>query len=65
MTVVRTIRRLRDEFPAMPGLRLTAAQVQRLCDDGGAACVSRLREMLRDAPCHVLIVHASGQAAVA
>jgi nucleotide-binding universal stress UspA family protein len=33
--------------------------------DGGAACLSRIREMLRDAPCHVLIVHPSGQAAVA
>src|SRR5688572_11012260 len=33
--------------------------------DGGAACLSRLRGTLRDAPCHVLIVHPSGQAAVA
>ena len=33
--------------------------------DGGAACLSQLREMLRDAPCHVLVVHPSGQAAVA
>jgi nucleotide-binding universal stress UspA family protein len=33
--------------------------------DGGAAGLSRLREVLRDAPCHVLIVHPSGQAAVA
>ena len=33
--------------------------------DGGAACLSPLREMLRDAPCHVLIVHPSGQTAVA
>jgi nucleotide-binding universal stress UspA family protein len=33
--------------------------------DSGAASLSQLREMLRDAPCHVLIVHPSGQAAVA
>ena len=33
--------------------------------DGGAACLTQLRETLRDAPCHVLIVHPSGQAAVA
>jgi nucleotide-binding universal stress UspA family protein len=33
--------------------------------DGGAACLSQLRGALRDAPCHVLIVHPSGQAAVA
>ena len=33
--------------------------------DGGAACLSHLRQMLRHAPCHVLIVHQSGHAAVA
>ena len=33
--------------------------------DGGAACLSQFREMLRDSPCHVLVVHPSGQAAVA
>ena len=33
--------------------------------DGGAACLAQLRKTLRDAPCHVLIVHPSGQAAVA
>ena len=30
-----------------------------------ATCRSRLREVLRDAPCHVLVIHPSGQAAVA
>ena len=33
--------------------------------DGGAESLSQFREALRDAPCHVLIVHPSGQAAVA
>jgi nucleotide-binding universal stress UspA family protein len=33
--------------------------------EGGAACLLQLREMLREAPCHVLVVHPSGQAAVA
>jgi hypothetical protein len=33
--------------------------------DSGSACLSQLREMLRDAPCHVLVAHPSGQAAVA
>lgn len=33
--------------------------------DGGAARLSQLREMLREAPCHVLVVHPSGHAAVA
>ena len=33
--------------------------------DGGAACLSRIREMLHQAPCHVLVVHPSGHAAVA
>ena len=32
--------------------------------NGGAACLSRLREMLRHAPCNVLVVHPSGKAAV-
>jgi hypothetical protein len=31
LTVHRTIERLRAEFLEMPGLRLTAAQVERLC----------------------------------
>ena len=34
-------------------------------EDGGGACLTQLREALRDAPCHVLVVHSSGQAAVA
>ena len=33
--------------------------------DGGAACLSQLRDTVGDAPCHVLVVHPSGQAAVA
>jgi len=33
--------------------------------DDGAESLARLREMLRDAPCHVLVVHPSRQAAVA
>ena len=31
MGTVNVIRRLRDEFSALPGLRLTQAQVERLC----------------------------------
>jgi hypothetical protein len=31
MRIVALIRRLRDEFTAMPGLRLTVPQVERLC----------------------------------
>ena len=31
MRIVNVIRRLRDEFSALPGLRLTQAQVERLC----------------------------------
>ena len=33
--------------------------------DGGAARLSRVREMMHQAPCHVLVVHPSGHAAVA
>lgn len=31
MTKIRTLERVRAEFLEMPGLRLTAAQVERLC----------------------------------
>jgi hypothetical protein len=31
MGIVNVIRRLREEFTALPGLRLTEAQVERLC----------------------------------
>ena len=34
----RTIERLRAEFAEMPGLRLTAGQVQRLCGVDAALC---------------------------
>jgi nucleotide-binding universal stress UspA family protein len=42
MSVVASIRRLRDEFTAMPGLRLTEKQVQRLCDVDASTGVSAL-----------------------
>ena len=42
MTVAALIRRLRDEYTAMPGLRLTDEQVQRLCDVGPATSSSAL-----------------------
>ena len=46
MTTVALIRRLRDEFTAMPGLRLTEAQVQRLCDVNTATSASALRALV-------------------
>jgi nucleotide-binding universal stress UspA family protein len=46
MTAVALIRRLRDEFTAMPGLRLTEAQVQRLCDAGASTSASALRALV-------------------
>ena len=46
MTVVNLIRRLRDEYTAMPGLRLTEAQVQRLCDAGASSSASALRALV-------------------
>jgi hypothetical protein len=46
MTVVALIRRLRDEFTAMPGLRLTEEQVQRLCDVGASTASSALRALV-------------------
>jgi nucleotide-binding universal stress UspA family protein len=46
MTVMALIRRLRDEFTAMPGLRLTEAQVQRLCDVQVPTSASALRTLV-------------------
>ena len=46
MTTVALIRRLRDEFTAMPGLRLTEAQVQRLCDVSAVTSASALRALV-------------------
>jgi nucleotide-binding universal stress UspA family protein len=46
MTTVALIRRLRDEFTAMPGLRLTEAQVHRLCDVNAATSASALRALV-------------------
>ena len=46
MTVVKLIRRLREEFTAMPGLRLTEAQVQRLCGVGASTSESALRALV-------------------
>jgi nucleotide-binding universal stress UspA family protein len=46
MTVVKLIRRLREEFTAMPGLRLTQAQVQRLCGVSASTSESALRALV-------------------
>ena len=46
MTVVKLIRRLREEFTAMPGLRLTEAQVQRLCGVSASTSGSALRALV-------------------
>jgi nucleotide-binding universal stress UspA family protein len=46
MTVIASIRRLRDEFTTMPGLRLTARQVQRLCDVDASTSASALRALV-------------------
>lgn len=40
------MRRLRDEFTAMPGLRLSEAQVQRLCDVSAPTSASALRALV-------------------
>lgn len=46
MAIAALIRRLRDEFTSMPGLRLTEAQVQRLCTVDAATCASALRALV-------------------
>jgi len=44
----KTIERLRGEFMEMPGLRLTAAQVQRLCGVDRAVCDAALRTLVHE-----------------
>jgi predicted DNA-binding transcriptional regulator YafY len=46
MGVVDLIRRLREEFTAMPGLRLTEPQVERLCSASAALSASALRALV-------------------
>jgi len=46
MGVVELIRRLRDEFTAMPGLQLTEAQVERLCSTDALTSASALRALV-------------------
>jgi nucleotide-binding universal stress UspA family protein len=46
MAIAGLIRRLRDEFTSMPGLHVTEAQVQRLCDVDATTCASALRALV-------------------
>jgi nucleotide-binding universal stress UspA family protein len=46
MAIVELMRRLRDEFTAMPGLRLTETQAQRLCSVDAWASASALRALV-------------------
>ena len=44
--MVRLMRRLREEFTALPGLRLNEPQVQRLCNVNAATAASALRALV-------------------
>jgi len=44
----QTIERIRSEFLEMPGLRLTAEQIHRLCGVERAACAGILDTLVRD-----------------
>ena len=46
MALVDVIRRLRKEFSEMPGLRLTEAQVERLCTADALTSASALRTLV-------------------
>jgi len=46
MRIVDLIRRLREEFTALPGLRLTTAQVERLCSADATTSASALRALV-------------------
>ena len=46
MAIVELISRLRNEFTALPGLRLTETQAQRLCSADASASASALRALV-------------------
>ena len=45
--VIEALNTIETEFAAMPGLRLTAAQVNRLCNMPTEVCESALRALTR------------------
>jgi hypothetical protein len=45
--VIEALSRIETEFAAMPGLRLTAAQVNRLCNMPTEVCESALQVLTR------------------
>lgn len=46
-TVIEALRRIESEFAEMPGLKLTAAQVNRLCNLPMDVCESALEALTR------------------
>ncbi len=44
-TVVEALTRIKSEFEEMPGLKLTAAQVNRLCNIPKDACEAALQAL--------------------
>ena len=51
--VIEAVNRIESEFTAMPGLKLTAAQVNRLCDLPKDVCESALQALIRSGFLHV------------
>ena len=47
LAVIEALSRIENEFAAMPGLRLTAAQVNRLCNMPQEVCESALHALTR------------------
>ena len=45
--VIEAVNRIESEFATMPGLKLTAAQVNRLCDLPKDVCESALQALIR------------------
>jgi len=46
MNIIPLIRRLREEFTALPGLRLNEKQVQRLCTVNAPTAAAALRALV-------------------
>ena len=65
MSIVTLIRQLQNEFAAMPGLRLTERQVERLCHVSASSAASALRALVSAGYLHELEDGSYGRADIA
>ena len=65
MSIVTLIRQLQNEFAAMPGLRLTERQVERLCHVSASSSASALRALVSAGYLHAFEDGSYGRADIA